>query len=207
MSSIGARRTLPFLLATLLIGSLDGCALLRQEPVRPQPADDVMVVFDERLGVDDVFEIRVVGESDLSGSYRVGSDGTIDFPYIGRVQVLGLRPNELQEEVTRRLRAGYYRSPQVAVLVKEWNSRKLVVLGKVQKPGPVSYFPKMTIVDAIAAAGGFADTAAKNSVRLRREQKGKVETRSYPVADISEGRFPNVVMLPGDVIVVDERLF
>jgi protein involved in polysaccharide export with SLBB domain len=206
MSSIGARRILPFLLATLLFGS-SGCALLRQEPVRPPPTDDVLVVFDERLGVDDVFEIRVVGESDLSGSYRVGSDGTIDFPYIGRVQVLGLRPNELQEEVTRRLRAGYYRNPQVAVLVKEWNSRKLVVLGKVQKPGPVSYFPKMTIVDAIAAAGGFADTAAKNSVRLRREQKGKVETRSYPVADISEGRFPNVVMLPGDVIVVDERLF
>jgi protein involved in polysaccharide export with SLBB domain len=207
MSSIGARRILPFLLASLFSGSLAGCAFLKREPPPAPAVDDVLVVFDERLGVDDVFEIRVVGESDLSGSYRVGSDGTIDFPYIGRVQVLGLRPNELQEEVTRRLRAGYYRNPQVAVLVKEWNSRKLVVLGKVQKPGPVSYFPKMTIVDAIAAAGGFADTAAKNSVRLRREQKGKVETRSYPVADISEGRFPNVVMLPGDVIVVDERLF
>jgi protein involved in polysaccharide export with SLBB domain len=201
MSLAGTR-----LLAILLLLT-SGCALFSAASPPPAPEDDFFVVFDERLGVDDVFDIRVVGENEISGSYRVGADGTIDFPYIGRLTVLGMRPNEVQEEVTKRLRAGYYRNPQVAVLVKEWNSRKLVVLGKVQKPGPVSYFPKMTIVDAIAAAGGFADTAAKNSVRLRREQKGKVETRNYPVADISEGRFPNVVMLPGDVIVVEERLF
>jgi protein involved in polysaccharide export with SLBB domain len=196
----------PRTLALLLLFS-SGCALFSASPPSAVAEEEVFVVFDERLGVDDVFDIRVVGENEISGSYRVGADGTIDFPYIGRLTVLGMRPNEVQEEVTKRLRAGYYRNPQVAVLVKEWNSRKLVVLGKVLKPGPVSYFPKMTIVDAIAAAGGFADTAAKNSVRLRREQKGKVETRSYPVADISEGRFPNVVMLPGDVIVVEERLF
>lgn len=191
----------------LLLVPLAGCSLFRSPPPPPSTAEDLIVVFDERLGVDDLFDVKVLGEADLTGSYRVGSDGTIDFPYVGRIQVLGLRPAELQEELTKRLRAGYFRNPQVAVLVKEWNSRKLVVLGKVAKPGPIAYFPKMTIVDAIAAAGGFADTAAKNSVRLRREQRGKVETRSYPVADISEGRFPNVVMLPGDVIVVDERLF
>jgi polysaccharide export outer membrane protein len=202
MASSGSQR----LLAIFLLLS-SGCALFSAAPTPPPAEEDLYVVFDERLGVDDVFDIRVVGENEISGSYRVGADGTIDFPYIGRLTVLGMRPNEVQEEVTKRLRAGYYRNPQVAVLVKEWNSRKLVVLGKVIKPGPVSYFPKMTIVDAIAAAGGFADTAAKNSVRLRREQKGKVETRNYPVADISEGRFPNVVMLPGDVIVVEERLF
>ncbi len=202
MVFVSARRCL-----LLWLACLSGCALLRPAPTQPPADENIIVAFDERLGVDDVFEIRVVGETELSGSYRVGSDGTIDFPYIGRVTVLGLRPNEVQEEVTRGLRDGYFRSPQVSVLVREWNSRKLVVLGKVQKPGPVSYFPKMTIVDAIAAAGGFADTAAKNSVRLRREMKGKVETRNYPVADISEGRYPNVTMLPGDVIVVEERLF
>lgn len=193
-------------IATVAVLLTAGCGSFRSA-TPSTVADEVFVTFDERLGVDDVFEIRVVGETELSGGYRVGADGTIDFPYIGRITVLGMRPNELQEEVTRRLRAGYMRNPQVAVLVKEWNSRKLVVLGQVAKPGPVSFFPRMTIVDAIAAAGGFSETAAKNSVRLRREQQGKVETRSYPVADISEGRFPNVVMLPGDVIVVEERIF
>jgi protein involved in polysaccharide export with SLBB domain len=190
-----------------ILASGAGCSLLRPSSSAAPLDEDVFVTFDERLGVDDVFDIRVVGETELSGSYRVGADGTIDVPYVGRITVLGMRPNELQEEVTRRLRDGYLRSPQVSVLVKEWNSRKLVVLGKVVKPGPIPFFPKMTIVDAIAAAGGFADTAAKNSVRVRRELRGKVETRNYPVADISEGRSPNVVMLPGDVIVVEERIF
>jgi polysaccharide export outer membrane protein len=75
------------------------------------------------------------------------------------------------------------------------------------RPGTVPYFPNMTIVDAIASAGGFTGVAAKNSVNLRRELTGKVETRTFPVSDITEGRSPNVVVLPGDVLVVEERLF
>jgi polysaccharide export outer membrane protein len=65
----------------------------------------------------------------------------------------------------------------------------------------------MTVVDAIAAAGGFTGIAAKNSVTLRREAKGSVESRNCPVAEISEGRAPNIVLRPGDILVVVERLF
>jgi protein involved in polysaccharide export with SLBB domain len=168
---------------------------------------DGVTVFDEALGVDDVFDVRVVGEADLTGTYRVAADGTIDFPYVGRMEVVGLRPGQVQEQLTARLKEGYLRDPQISVLVKEWNSRKVNVLGQVGKPGPVAYFPRMTIVDAISAAGGFTVIAAKNSVHLRRERNGKVQTHNYPVADISEGRAPNVVILPGDVLVVGERLF
>ena len=92
-------------------------------------------------------------------------------------------------------------------MVREWNSRKVSVLGQVNKPGSVAYFPRMTIVDAIAAAGGFTGIAAKNKVTLRREAAGRVDSQSYPVADISEGRAGNVYIQPGDVLVVDERLF
>ena len=81
------------------------------------------------------------------------------------------------------------------------------MLGQVQKPGPVAYHPHMTIVDAIALAGGFTGIAAKNSVSLRREGGGKVESRVFPVADITEGRSSNIPVLPGDVLVVEERLF
>ena len=81
------------------------------------------------------------------------------------------------------------------------------MLGQVQKPGSVAYFPRMTIVDAIASAGGFTGIAAKNKVTLRRESQGKVQSHTYPVADISEGRHPNISLLPGDVLVVEERLF
>ncbi len=118
-----------------------------------------------------------------------------------------MRPGEVQQDLIKRLKEGYLRNPQIVVLVREWNSRKVNVLGQVSKPGPIPYFPRMTIVDAIAAAGGFTGTAAKNSVHLRREHDGKVQTKNYRVADISEGRAPNVVIFPGDVLVVEERLF
>jgi protein involved in polysaccharide export with SLBB domain len=162
---------------------------------------------DDRLGVDDAFTVRIYGEPDLSGDYRVATDGTIDFPLAGRIPVKGLGVGEIQQEIVKRLKAGYLLNPQVTVMVKEWNSRKVSVLGQVARPGAVPYFPNMTIVDAIVAAGGFTGVAAKNSVNLRREVTGKVETRTFPVADITEGRSPNVVILPGDVVVVEERLF
>jgi protein involved in polysaccharide export with SLBB domain len=162
---------------------------------------------DDRLGVDDAFAVRVYGEPDLSGDYRVATDGTIDFPLAGRIPVRGLGVGEIQQEIVKRLKAGYLLNPQVSVRVTEWNSRKVSVLGQVTRPGAVPYFPNMTIVDAIASAGGFTGVAAKNSVNLRREVTGKVETRTFPVADISEGLSPNVVILPGDVLVVEERLF
>lgn len=190
------------LIALLLVGA---CAQTQRN--QPTIVESDSVVFDERLGVDDVFDVRVVGEPDLTGQYRVGVDGTIDFPYLGRLTILGMRPGEVQEMITSKLKDGYLRNPQVVILPKELNSRKIVVLGQVQKPGPIVYFPRMTIVDTIAAAGGFTEIAAKNTVRVRRERNGKVLTNNYRVADISEGRQPNVVMLPGDVVVVEERMF
>jgi protein involved in polysaccharide export with SLBB domain len=162
---------------------------------------------DDQVGVDDAFEVRVYGEPDLSSTYRVASDGTIDFPLAGRVPVAGMQIGEIQKALSERLRNGYLKNPQITVSMKEWNSRKVSVLGQVQKPGPVAYHPHMTIVDAIALAGGFTGIAAKNSVNLRREEGGKVQSRVYPVADITEGRAVNVAVLPGDVLVVEERLF
>lgn len=162
---------------------------------------------EDRLGVDDAFSVRVYGEPEMSGDYRVGADGTIDFPLAGRIVVKDLAISEVQREIVKRLKGQYLLNPQITVMVKEWNSRKVSVLGQVSRPGPVNYFPNMTIVDAIASAGGFTGIAAKNSVNLRREVTGKVETRTFPVADITEGRSPNVPVLPGDVVVVQERLF
>jgi polysaccharide export outer membrane protein len=162
---------------------------------------------EERLGIDDVFEVRVFAEEDLSGPYRVAADGTVDYPFVGRIAVIGMRSGDVQELIATKLRDGYLKNPQVSVMVKEWNSRKVSVIGQVQKPGPIVYFPNMTVVDAIAAAGGFTPIAAKNAVNLRRESRGNVESRNCPVADISEGRAANVVLQPGDILVVEERLF
>lgn len=165
------------------------------------------VLPDENLGPDDVFDVKVLGEGDLSGTYRIAADGTIDFPFVGRLELTGMKPGDIQQLLTKKLRDGYLVSPQVQVSVKEWNSRRISVLGQVNKPGKVDYFPRMTIMDAIAAAGGFTPVAAQNSVRLRRDVKGRVESGTYRVGDISEGRAANVTLLPRDVLFVEERIF
>jgi polysaccharide export outer membrane protein len=164
-------------------------------------------VPEDRVGIDDTFDVRVYGEADLTGTFRVATDGTVDYPLAGRLMVAGLRTGEIQRLLVDKLKDRYLKDPQVVVTIKDRNSQKISVLGQVTKPGQVPYYPNMTIVDAIASAGGFTGIAAKNSVNLRRETGGKIQTQIYPVADISEGRSPNVMVLPGDVLVVDERVF
>ena len=200
-----ACRVLRGWLVLSLLAASPACAGRRLQPSVPIQAVDLTP--EERLGIDDVFEVRVLAEGDLSGAYRIAADGTVDYPFIGRISVVGMRSGDVQALIAAQLADGYLKKPQVSVMVKEWNSRKVSVIGQVQRPGSVSYFTNMTIVDAIAAAGGFTGIASKNSVTLRREAKGSVQSRSYPVADISEGRAPNVVLRPGDILVVDERLF
>jgi polysaccharide export outer membrane protein len=190
-----------FVLASLM---LTGC----YATARPAtPSGPEVVVSEDRIGLDDTFDVRVYGEPELTGTYRVANDGSVDFPLAGRLAVAGLRPGEVQRLVVKKLKEGYLKDPQVTVTIKDRNSQKISVLGQVTRPGQVAYYPHMTIVDAIASAGGFTGIAAKNSVSLRREVAGKAETRVLPVADISEGRSPNVTVLPGDVLVVDERVF
>jgi polysaccharide export outer membrane protein len=173
----------------------------------PAGVTDEVSPPEDRIGVDDTFDVRVYGEGDLSGTFRVATDGTVDYPLAGRLQVAGLRTGEIQELLVSKLKDKYLKEPQVIVTIKDRNSQKISVLGQVAKPGQVGYYPNMTIVDAIASAGGFTGIAAKNSVNLRRQVAGKIETHVFPVADISEGRSPNVMVLPGDVLVVDERVF
>jgi polysaccharide biosynthesis/export protein VpsN len=200
-------RSLNLLLITACVVTAPACRLIGRTP-SAQVQEERLIEPEESLGVDDVFEVRVAGEEDMTGLFRVTADGTIDFPYVGRLNVVSLRSGDVQKLIAERLKTEKILvSPQVVVTVKEWNSRKVAVLGQVNKPGSVVYFPRMTIVDAIAAAGGFTGIAAKNNVRVRREQKGGVMSKSYPVADISEGRAGNVYILPGDVLVVDERIF
>jgi protein involved in polysaccharide export with SLBB domain len=182
---------------------LGSCA----HPPRQSIDVDKVASSEDRIGLDDTFDVRVYGETDLSGTFRVATDGTIDFPLAGRVQVAGLRTGEIQQLLVAKLKDRYLKDPQVIVTVKDRNSQKISVLGQVAKPGQVGYYPNMTIVDAIASAGGFTGIAAKNSVNLRREVGGKIEMHVYPVADISEGRSQNVMVQPGDVLVVDERVF
>lgn len=156
------------------------------------------------LGAGDVVEIRVYQEEELTGLYRVSSDGTFDFPLVGKVEAGGKTPGELSDELTARLKERFLRNPQVSVFVKEYNSKKVFVLGQVAKPGTFQFEDNMTIVQAITLAGGFRDLADKNRIVLTRVVEGQEQKFLVPVESIGLGREQNLVLQPGDIVFVPE---
>jgi polysaccharide export outer membrane protein len=188
----------------LLISILAGCAPTTRtvvEPPTPVP------LADTTLGVGDTFEVRVFGEGDLSGIYRVGAEGGITFPLVGAIQVEGLEPQAVAQRIAARLAEGILRNPQVNVFVKDQTSKKVYIIGQVSRPGTLIYTPSMSVVEAITVSGGFTPLAAKNDTTITRNEQGKKTIVKVPVEDIGEGKAKNVYLRPGDIISVPERLF
>jgi len=159
------------------------------------------------LGQDDVFEVRVFKEPDLSSVYRVSSDGTINFPLIGIVTVVDKTPNEVEQEIRQRLEAEYLKNAYVSVFIKEFNSKKVFVFGQVNKSGTFRFEEKMTIIQIITLAGGFSKSAAKNSVHLTRLVDGNEKKIMVDIEEIWKGKQPNIKLKPGDIIFVPETIF
>ena len=201
------RRAIP--LALLL--SFAACAgRPAAAPVSPAPAEATSpgeALAASALGPGDVFEVRVYGEPELSGVYRVGSQGDIVFPLCRRVMVSGLSANETAERLRTCLADGYIRNAQVSVIVKEYNSKKIFVFGEVQKPGTFVYEDGMTVIQAVTLAGGFMKTAAPNSTSVTRLVDGQEMKIRVPVQDIALGKATNVALRPGDIVFVPESLF
>jgi len=185
----------------LMLCCFSACAA----PAKPLPP---IVASDAgSLGPGDVFEVRVYQEPDLSGAYRVGSDGAISFPLLGKVPVAGKATNDITDDLVKRLKDGYIKNPQVSILVKEYNSKKVFVLGQVVKPGPFPYADDMTIVNAIASAGGFTRSALPNSVNVTRVVEGREVRTPVHVGDIGKGEEKNFSLAPGDIVYVPESFF
>ena len=163
-----------------------------------------------RFSAGDGFEVRVMGESDLSGFYRVAPDGTIDFPLCGRLNVDGLIASDVANKLKNCLVDGkYFRDPQVVVIGREVGvGRKITVLGSVQKAGSFPYQDNMSIMEAIALASGFASFAGQNQISVtRRAEDGHEQKFRVPVQDIGLGKAPNFLLRPGDTVYVPESAF
>ena len=159
------------------------------------------------VGAGDVFEVRVHQHVDLTGIYRVSPEGDIDFPLIGRTSVKGLSPSQIAATIQQRLQDGYLRHPYVTVYIKEFNSKKVFVLGQVQKPGTFTFEESMNIVQAIALAGGFSPLAEKNFAIVRRVDNGVEKRIPVPVEKIiTDKDATNFLLKPGDIIFVPEAV-
>lgn len=160
------------------------------------------------LGPGDIFAVRVYGETDLSDDYRVSEDGSIDFPLLGRVEVGGLESREAARLLERRLvEANVLVTPQVSILVREVNSRRVTVVGAVARAGTFPMQPDTTVVQAITLAGGFSPLASRNDTVVTRRDGEQLHRFRVRVDDVTRGRVPDFQLEPGDIVFVPQRAF
>jgi protein involved in polysaccharide export with SLBB domain len=171
-----------------------------------KPVEPAALIPMTVLGPGDVFEVRVYGEEDLSGTYRVGSDGGINFPLVGKLDVANRTPTEVSDELTAGLR-NFIKQPSVSVFVKEFVSKKVYVFGQVARPGTFPYEDGMNIIQAITSAGGFGTMADQNGAFVTRTVNGKEERVEIKVKSIGEGKASNFHLQPGDIVYVPESIF
>jgi polysaccharide export outer membrane protein len=176
-------------------------------PAVPPPTVLSNSVENTALGAGDVFEVKVFGEKDLSGKFRVSAKGTIDYPFAGEVRVADLTPTEVAAFLKKKLAEGYLKDPSVSVFVQSYNSKKISVFGQVQKPGTFNYVNNLSIIEAITLAGGFTPIASKNDITVTRTEEGATRRFTLAVESIGEGRASNYLLKPGDVVFVPERMF
>jgi polysaccharide export outer membrane protein len=159
------------------------------------------------LGIGDVVEVRVYQETDLSNAFKVSPEGSIDFPLCGRISVMGMTSTKVADAISACLKNGFLKNPQVSVLVREYTSKKVFVLGEISKPGTFPYEENMSIIQAVLLAGGFTKLSAKNGTSVTRLVNGQETRVKVPVADIEQGREKNFPLQPGDIIFVPESFF
>ncbi len=175
-----------------------------EHPSLPPLPDMSSIIQASLLGPGDVIEVRVYQEEGISGLYRIGADGTFAFPLVGEVLGKDKTPGQLGQLLIKRLKLGFIRDPQVSVFVKEFNSKKVFVLGEVRKPGTFAYEENMSIVQAVTLAGGLKSLAAGNRVILTRKVGSEEKKFLVPFTAIGGGAEPNVNLQPGDIIFVPE---
>ena len=197
------RRNLFGFLVTCMVLTA-GCGAKPEVRDLPPMPDTKTILESATLGPGDVVEVRVYQEKELSGLFRVGVDGLFSYPLVGEVSAKGLTASQLASTITTSLKAGYLREPQVSVFVKEFNSKKVFVLGEVRKPGTFRYEDKMTIVQAVTLAGGLKALAAKDRLILTRLVEGDEKKFVVPFERISQGRVSNIFLQPGDIVFVPE---
>ncbi len=156
------------------------------------------------IGNDDVLAISVWKETELSRSVPVRSDGKISLPLIGEIQASGKTPLQLESEISGKLKS-YITAPEVTVIVEQINSKNFNVMGMVSKPGAYPLGLPLTIMDAIALAGGFRDFAKTKDVYILRQRADGSEYRiPFNYKAFIKGKNPaqNVRIEPRDTIIV-----
>jgi polysaccharide export outer membrane protein len=204
------------LLLTIQIG-LFGCTIVAQDTTTtPPPASDTKPAPSVSaaatgvrpdsyvIGAEDVLSIYVWKEPEMSKSVPVRPDGMISLPLIGEVKAAGYTPVQLQGVLADSMKK-YVSEPQVTVIVEKVASLSFNMVGEISKPGYYPLTRRMTVLDAIALAGGFKDFAKTKKVYILRTSSNGAEQRiPFNYNEVIKGKNPqqNIELQPRDTIVV-----
>lgn len=169
--------------------SLAACA----EAPRDLPRAAVATEDSYRLGPGDKVKVKVFGDESLSGEYQVDGAGGFTFPLVGSIKAAGMSSKELESHLDKRLRE-FMHSPNISLEILAY--RPFYIVGEIRKPGSYPYVDGMTVINAVAIAGGFTYRA--------REQEFYIESKTVDKR-ITAAQTTRV--MPGDVIIVRERYF
>jgi len=155
------------------------------------------------LGPQDVVNVNVWKEPELSRTVPVRPDGKISLPLINDVQASGLTPSQLAAEISQGLKK-FEADPEVTVIVTTMKGQRFYVLGEAGHPGAFELLPNMTLLQAISSAGGFTLFAHPKRIYLLRQENGKPVKYPFDYKAVLAGKKPeqNIVLKPGDTIVV-----
>ncbi len=191
MQRIGA-----FLVAAVL-AILAAASVAAQEPAS----------MEYRLGPKDLLEIKVIEVPDVNGERRVGDDGSIDLPMVGKVPVSGLTASEVADRIEAVLTAKYVNRANVSVVIKDYANKPVSIIGAVQRPGSLNIAGRWDLLQAIAAAGGLAPNAGRKIYVLRRGENGLSDRLEIDRDELflrSSERW-NVPIYPSDVVNIPPR--
>jgi protein involved in polysaccharide export with SLBB domain len=148
------------------------------------------------LGPNDRIRLKVYGEPDIAGEYEIDSNGQVSIPLAGHIGASGLTTRQLEHAIAAALAKGIVRDPRVNVEIALY--RPYYILGEVKKGGEYPYRLGLTVMDAVASAGGFTYRANENKVYLRRSGAGAEEVYALDAP---------ILVFPGDNIRIPERYF
>jgi len=161
---------------------------------------------DYRIGPADLLEIDVYGVAELKRTVRVNSTGLVSLPLIGTIKVAGMTAQEAEAAIAARYGEKYLQDPQISVFIKEFTTQRVTIEGAVAKPGIYPLTGQITLLRAMALAGGRGDLASLDNVMIYRTgPDGKLESQVFDLDRVRAGEIPDPVVLPEDVIVVQRK--
>jgi polysaccharide export outer membrane protein len=184
-----------------VLGSCAQQTLSQRPPISPE---SIAVPQDYRLGPEDVIEVMVWKNADLSKVVPILPDGKISLPLIGEVQAAGFTTAQLAEAITEKLKEYYKEPAQVTVFVQQVNSYAIYILGEVRNPGKHIVKTGTNFLQAITLAGGFTEFASTSKILLIRQ--GDVDNKEFSMRvrykDVVSGVQDNIVLKPSDSIII-----